>query len=1452
MTMNKRNLSLMMCTLFSMPSVMMGQTMGWIDVTSEYVKNAGFDSNSNAGWTFTSDAWGQNLNYEAMEFWNGTFDIWQTVAVPSGKYRVSVQSYFRTGDNWDAYNRYTSGSDNVTGYLYANSDKKALANVYSESLSENIYNNCWTPGWGSQSYFPNGMASGSYCFGNGMYENSVETDVTDGMLRFGLVNEEWASNNWCMFDNFRLEYYGELVHISEIKVTPSVCSLVEGETFKIDTEVVPKNATFKTLSWRSNKTDVATVSDDGTVTALSVGTAVVTVEAKDGSGVRKSCIVRVLKNSADASSLVINEIQSANVDMFVDPSFNYGGWVELYNPTDKSASINRFYVSDDINDLKKFRLPFNAGAIPAGGFKNIWFDHNEVKNSQVNFKLDCDGGTIYISDEDGNLVAQQSYPAAVARTSYARVTDGAQEWGMTAEPTPQGSNAGVAFATERLSAPVVNHDSRFFTGALSVYVDIPEGVVLRYTTDGTTPTLANGKTSATGLFDVRETSIYRFRFFKDGMLPSEVVTRSFLYEDKDYKLPVISVVTDPVNLYDDSLGVYVKGVNGRTGNGQSTPCNWNMDWDRPVNFEYITTDGKMAVNQEVDFAMCGGWSRAWTPHSFKLKASKVYEGRNFYEYPFFADKPYLKHKTLQIRNGGNDTYCRIKDAALQTIVATSGIDIDGQAYQPTMHFINGQYIGVINMREPNNKHFAYANYGLDTEDIDQFEMSPDSGYCQMCGTEDSFLHWYDLSANAADDDVYEEIRQMVDIDEFISYMATEFWLGATDWPQNNVKGFKPKADGGKFRFVLFDLDGTFATTDPFNTFAWKQTYTFDYIYDTDSRITAEIKLVTIFLNMLKNDSFRKQFVDTYCLVGGSVFEPSRCTEIIDSLVNNVAAMMAYEGASPYGTANDLKSRLSNRNGTMIDALKRYSSFKLSSTEGVSVCLSSNIAEARLSVNGLPVPTGKFNGTLFPPVQLASEAPAGYRFVGWKNLNGDMEDIFSYGSDWEYYDKGSLDGKDWQSASYADAWSRGDAPLGFFTSDRNNERGYATFLDYGTNANSKRPTYYFKKTVTLDGAPSAGDVFRLGYVVDDGFIVYVNGTEAVRYNMPSGNVGFNTYSTTYAAGNPDRGSVVLPSDLFVEGENVIAVEVHNNSGNSTDIYWDACLSTTMASSGNGNVVCEEEVFDMPSNGELNLVACYERLSDEELAENGGVPVKVNEISGDNSIYINDYYKKNDWVELYNTTDKPVDVEGMYISDNISKLTKYRISAEGAEINTVIPPHGYLVIWCDKLVPMNQLHASFKLDKDGGCVVLSAPDEAWRDTLFYPLHNGDMSVGLYPDGGKDVYVMSKPTIGATNIMTSYAEKYDEPVIPNAIDKLYEGDEDVYDIAYYNGTIVVNSARAYNISLNIYTMTGQTCLTNRMASSDGKSSVYVGHLPSGVYVAYVKDEFGNEQTLKFIVKK
>lgn len=167
-----------------------------------------------------------------------------------------------------------------------------------------------------------------------------------------------------------------------------------------------------------------------------------------------------------------------------------------------------------------YRLSDRIGVVPAKGYKNIWFDHYEADTRQVDFKLDCDGGVIYISDENGIPVTLQSYPAAISRTSYARTKDGGNTWGITAQPTPEKSNATSLFASQRLAAPVPDQDTQIFASELTVNVEKPAGSRLVYTTDGTTPTEHNGTTSTDGRFNVTRTSVYRFRVFQDGMRPA--------------------------------------------------------------------------------------------------------------------------------------------------------------------------------------------------------------------------------------------------------------------------------------------------------------------------------------------------------------------------------------------------------------------------------------------------------------------------------------------------------------------------------------------------------------------------------------------------------------------------------------------------------------------------------------------------------------------------------------------------------------------------------------------------------------------------------------------------------------------------------------------------------------------------------------------------------------------
>jgi hypothetical protein len=1373
----------------------------WLDITNSYIDDPNFMRSNYNGWTLDSWWVGSTATRAGcQEFWNGIWDFYRTVTVPTpGRYRVSVNGYYRPGDfsneDWQAHE---DGSEQILCMLYANDNATPMSSIYAHYF-EQRWGDCWShvttlgPGQRTYQFYPNAMESGAQMLHQGLHQNVVETVVgSDRRLTFGIRVDfdGYENSNWVLFTGWKLEWQGTETPVTAININPSELTLTEGEQRQLDVTVAPDDATFKDVAYTSSNTAVATVDADGMVTAKTSGTTTITVRTVSGnSNVTAQCQVTVKRNEVTAGSLIINEIQAANIDQFIDPSFNFGGWVELYNPTSSAVSLTGIVVTD--NKGNRMRLDARFGAIPAKGYKNVWFDHYTAWSPQmVSFKLDADGGTITFAKDNGTVLATQQYPAAVARTSYARTADNGTTWGITDQPTPEATNATSAFATTRLTPPVFSHPGGLIrSGSVNLRITYPNGSTLRYTTDGSTPTLVNGETSSDGRFNISETTVIRARVFKQGMLASQVVTQSYIFPDYDYSLPIISIVTDEDGIFGDDYGIFVQGNgNGRAGNGQDAKCNWNMEWDRPVNMEFIEADGTNVFNQELAIESAGGWSRAWSPHSFNIKANKVFEGQNRMEYQFFPEEPFLRHKALKVRNGGNDTSCRIKDAAIQEVVRTSGLYAETQGYRPVHVLINGQFYNTLNLREPNNRNYAFAHYGIDTDEQDQWKMSPDSGYVQQVGTKESWDKLIQQSAFAESPSFYVPIQKVLDIENYINYMSIMLYIGGEDWPQNNIKGFKAWQDG-KFRFVIFDTDGAFSTTSPFTSFANKQTYTFDHLRGAEERypygtcLTREIEFVTLFLNLLKNRDFKKQFIDQFCIVAGSVFEPSRSREVIDRLVAAVEPARDLDWGSAVSTANQVKNALSSsRQSTLVNAMRNY----LGLDAPLTARISSNVEGAALRLNGLPIPTGQFIGRVFAPARITATPPPGYRFVGWaSNQAAAGRTLFAKGNEWSYYDNGSLDGQSWTSASYATStWKSGRAPLGYDTGNAEKNQAYATTLSYGNDSGNKHPTYYFRKTVSLTTAPSADDVFTLDWTADDGFVVYVNGTEAGRYlmdNTPAPT--FSSLADSYAPANPESGQMRLAANLFQKGNNVIAVELHNNSVSSTDIYWDAALTLQQTASGGGNIISDQPNYDITANNTV-ITATFEPLSAQELAQSDARPIKINEVSAANDIFVNDLYKKNDWIELYNTTTQDIDVAGIYLSDKADQPEKFRIPSSNGTFTTIVPAHGHLIVWADKLQGTSQLHADFKLASEEGEVVITAADKSWADTLQYCGHTGLQSVGLYPDGGTEVYVMEHPTIGAANIVTLADKTWKEPV-PTTVDAVETvadeaGDDAIYDLS------------------------------------------------------------------------
>jgi hypothetical protein len=164
-------------------------------------------------------------------------------------------------------------------------------------------------------------------------------------------------------------------------------------------------------------------------------------------------------------------------------------------------------------------------------------------------------------------------------------------------------------------------------------------------------------------------------------------------------------------------------------------------------------------------------------------------------------------------------------------------------------------------------------------------------------------------------------------------------------------------------------------------------------------------------------------------------------------------------------------------------------------------------------------------------------------------------LVAAGAVWTYLDNGTDQGAAWRARDFNDSgWASGLAQLGFGDGDE------ATLVSYGTNANNKYITTYFRHAFPVMTMTNYANL-ALRLVRDDGAVVYLNGAEVFRSNMPTGAVSYTNFAVVAVAGSDEsafRSTNVSPS-LLVNDTNVLAVEVHQANLTSTDLSFDLELS-----------------------------------------------------------------------------------------------------------------------------------------------------------------------------------------------------------------------------------------------------------------------------------------------------
>lgn len=186
------------------------------------------------------------LGNSCGEFYQKTANMNQTISgLPAGTYQFCANAFQRPGSYSAVYEPYKSGTDNITAYIYANSDKVKLCNICKDAQSKKL-------GKGKEVeastglYVPDDMTAAAAYFAKGLYENSVTTTLAESgkSLKMGLSITSTQPSYWCIFDNFRLLFFGRMSKddVTAVKTIEKQERVSSNKVFTLDGRQVSTNS----------------------------------------------------------------------------------------------------------------------------------------------------------------------------------------------------------------------------------------------------------------------------------------------------------------------------------------------------------------------------------------------------------------------------------------------------------------------------------------------------------------------------------------------------------------------------------------------------------------------------------------------------------------------------------------------------------------------------------------------------------------------------------------------------------------------------------------------------------------------------------------------------------------------------------------------------------------------------------------------------------------------------------------------------------------------------------------------------------------------------------------------------------------------------------------------------------------------------------------------------------
>lgn len=382
-------------------------------------------------------------------------------------------------------------------------------------------------------------------------------------------------------------------------------------------------------------------------------------------------------------------------------------------------------------------------------------------------------------------------------------------------------------------------------------------------------------------YPVDKCTVIRARaIWPDGRM-SNIKSCSYFvgYEDKPgyENVNVLSITTDPENLFGYENGIY---VTGRVFD-ENAAVFLNDDIDKSMNLWYMWmcnyskdcvpekeatcqffSDGRYILSQNCGIKTHGFTTTYKNPKSLNMTARKDYSSMKRFGANLFGNKFFPKKMVLFA--GGQDDDGKIMDYLVN--VLCSDLEMGTQKVEPYVMFLDGEYWGLYWLTDKYDE--AYLEYYYDVEEDDAVIIKNGE---LTCGKQEDFDEYNEFIGEASTrdmttDEAYEWLSEQMDIDSFLDYFGTLLYVGRyADWPGNNIALWKSsdkdnvKYHDGKYRWMLFDVN----------------TAAFDEESEGDDSFDRAVRIDSFFANLITNDRLRNELLDRMLELDRTVFEQSR-------------------------------------------------------------------------------------------------------------------------------------------------------------------------------------------------------------------------------------------------------------------------------------------------------------------------------------------------------------------------------------------------------------------------------------------------------------------------------------------------------------------------------------------------------------------------------------------------